>query len=127
MPLKTPTMFPSPTLTRRVISSQLKSQFRPHTSARNFATSRPHASRLRQPGEPTGPNEPPSHISSPRSKSPLKVWPIVGIFVLGSYLFKKIVDQQKEQAAYKPTGPVVGYSSVSPAPSGRNIKPSHPH
>ncbi|KAF2033745.1 UMP-CMP kinase [Setomelanomma holmii] len=74
-------------------------------AVRCFTTSPPNASRLRQPGEPTGPNEPPSHISAPRSKSPLKVWPIVAIFVLGSFLFKKIVDQQKEQGAYKPQGP----------------------
>jgi hypothetical protein len=94
---------------------------------RSFTTSRPLASRLRQPGEPTGPNEPPSHISAPPSKSPLKVWPIVGIFALGSFLFKKIVDQRKEEAAYVPKGPVVGYASTNPAPSGRTIKPSHPH
>ena len=99
----------------------------PYLPLRTFTTSSPFASRLRQPGEPTGPNEPPSHISTPRAKSPLKVWPIVGIFVLGSFLFKKIVDQQKEQGAYKPQGPVVGYASTNPAPSGRDIKPSHPH
>jgi UMP-CMP kinase len=94
---------------------------------RTFTTSSPYASRLRQPGEPTGPNEPPTHISTPRSQSPLKVWPIIGIFALGSFLFKKIVDQRKEEAAYVPKGPVVGYASTNPAPSGRNIKPSHPH
>lgn len=109
-------------------TTTLRATFRtPQLLSRNFTTSRPHASRLRQPGEPTGPNEPPSHISAPPSKSPLKVWPIVGIFALGSFLFKKIVDQRKEEAAYKPQGPVVGYSSTNPAPSGRNIKPSHPH
>jgi hypothetical protein len=111
---------------RLLLRPQLSSPY--HTlGARSFTTSRPHASRLRQPGEPTGPNEPPSHISAPPSKSPLKVWPIVAIFALGSYLFKKLVDQQKEQAAVKPQGPVVGYSSTNPAPSGRSIKPSHPH
>jgi hypothetical protein len=42
-------------------------------------------------------------------------------------LFKKIVDQRKEEAAYKPKGPVVGYSSTNPAPSGRKVDRSHPH
>ncbi|OAL06906.1 hypothetical protein IQ06DRAFT_341695 [Phaeosphaeriaceae sp. SRC1lsM3a] len=86
-------------------------------SKRTLTTSRPLASQGRQP----------SHISTPPSSSPLKVWPILGIFALGSFLFEKIVDQRKEQAAYKPQGPVVGYSSTNPAPSGRSIKPSHPH
>ncbi|KAL5117217.1 bifunctional uridylate/adenylate kinase [Pleosporales sp. CAS-2024a] len=95
--------------------------------SRSFTTSRPSASRLRHPGEPTGPNEPRTHIAAPPSKSPLKVWPILAIFALGSFLFKQIVDQRKEQAAYRPQGPVVGYSSTNPAPSGRSIKPSHPH
>jgi hypothetical protein len=94
---------------------------------RTFSTSLKLSSRLRQPGEPTGPSPPPTHISAPRSKSPLKVWPILGIFALGSFLFKKIVDQKKEEATYTPKGPVVGYASTNPAPSGRNIKPSHPH
>ncbi|KAH7402126.1 adenylate kinase-domain-containing protein [Phaeosphaeria sp. MPI-PUGE-AT-0046c] len=66
------------------------------TTKRTFATSRPLASQGRQP----------SHISTPPSSSPLKVWPILGIFALGSFLFKKIVDRRKEEAAYKPQGPV---------------------
>ncbi|KAF2832553.1 hypothetical protein CC86DRAFT_377703 [Ophiobolus disseminans] len=115
----------SPTTARVVSRTLLKSQV---PSPRHFTASHQSLYR-RQPGDPTGPNAPPSHISAPapRSKSPLKVWPIVGIFALGSFLFKKIVDQRKEQAAYQPKGPVVGYSSTSPAPSGRSIKPSHPH
>ncbi|KAH7069446.1 adenylate kinase-domain-containing protein [Paraphoma chrysanthemicola] len=101
----------SPTTTHLLRSSRhlLRPQFPSPTralAARSFTTSRPHASRLRQPGEPTGPNEPPSHISAPQSKSPLKVWPILAIFALGSFLFKKLVDQQKEQAAFKPQGPI---------------------
>src|SRR4051812_14105525 len=86
----------------------------PRPAHRSFTTSRRFLYR-RQPGDPTGPNEPPSHISAaaPRSKSPLKVWPILAIFALGSFLFKKIVDQRKEQAAYQPKGPVVGYSSTN--------------
>ncbi|KAF1945493.1 adenylate kinase isoenzyme 1 [Clathrospora elynae] len=70
-------------------------------------------SRLRQPGEPTGPNEPPAHISAPRSKSPLKVWPILAIFVTGGILFKTIVDQRKGEG-YQPKGPIKGHS-----PSGK--------
>jgi UMP-CMP kinase len=100
----------------------------PFPAPRSFSASHRPLYR-RQPGDPTGPNEPPSHLSTPapRSKSPLKVWPILGIFALGSFLFKQIVDQRKEQAAYQPKGPVVGYSSTNTAPSGRSIKPSHPH
>jgi len=109
----------SPTTTPKLLPRSL--------AYRTFTTSRPLTSRLRQPGEPTGPSPPPTHISAPRSKSPLKVWPILAIFATGSFLFKKIVDQRKEEAAYKPTGPVVGYSSTNPAPSGRTTKPSHPH
>ncbi|KAF1920205.1 adenylate kinase-domain-containing protein [Ampelomyces quisqualis] len=93
-------------------NTTLRALYKPQLLRRTFTTSRPHASRLRQPGEPTGPNEPPSHISTPPSKSPLKVWPIVGIFALGSFLFKKIVDQRLEEAAYKPQGPVVGMPAI---------------
>ncbi|KAJ5064796.1 adenylate kinase-domain-containing protein [Bipolaris maydis] len=82
-------------------------------ASRALSTSRPHASRLRQPGEPTGPNEPPAHISAPSSKSPLKVWPIVAIFVTGTFLFKKIVDDRKGEG-YQPKGPIQGHS-----PSGK--------
>ncbi|PVH94987.1 hypothetical protein DM02DRAFT_538346 [Periconia macrospinosa] len=81
-------------------------------SHRQFITSSKLASRLRQPGEPTGPNEPPSHTSSPPSKSPLKVWPFVFIFAAGTYGFKKIVDQRKGE--YKPQGPVSGHSPSRP-------------
>ncbi|KAI1556116.1 adenylate kinase isoenzyme 1 [Pyrenophora tritici-repentis] len=89
---------------------------------RTFSSSSAQASRLRQPGEPTGPNEPPTHISAPRSKSPLKVWPIVAIFALGTFLFKQIVDQRKGEG-YQPKGPIQGHS-----PSGKGqVKPSHPH
>ncbi|EOA80700.1 uncharacterized protein SETTUDRAFT_100202 [Exserohilum turcica Et28A] len=85
----------------------------PVLATRAFGASRPHASRLRQPGEPTGPNEPPSHISAPQSKSPLKVWPIIAIFATGTFLFKKIVDQRKGEG-YQPKGPIQGHS-----PSGK--------
>ncbi|KAL1611150.1 bifunctional uridylate/adenylate kinase [Nothophoma quercina] len=64
------------------------------TAARQFSTSTPRLYR-RQPGDPTGPNEPPTHISAPKSKSPLKVWPIIAIFGIGTFLFKKIVDQRE--------------------------------
>ncbi|KAL1595702.1 bifunctional uridylate/adenylate kinase [Paraconiothyrium brasiliense] len=74
-------------------------------TSRSFNTSSKALSRLRQPGEPTGPNEPPSHTSSPPSKSPLKVWPIVFIFCAGSFMFKKIVDQRKEEGQYQSRGP----------------------
>jgi len=70
------------------------------------------SSRLRQPGEPTGPNEPPSHTSAPPSKSPLKVWPFVIIFAAGSFMFKKIVDQRKGE--YQSKGPVAGHSPSRP-------------
>ena len=82
-------------------------------SARQFTTSRSLSSRLRQPDEPTGPNEPPPHTTSPPSKSPLKVWPFVLIFATGTFLFKKIVDQRKGEydAANKP---VVGHSPSRP-------------
>lgn len=118
-------MSPSTATARAASRNLLKLQSPIH---RSFTTSCQLPYR-RQPGDPTGPNQPPTHISTPapRSKSPLKVWPILGIFALGSFLFKKIVDQRKEQATYQPKGPVVGYSSTNPAPSGRNIKPSHPH
>ncbi|KAF2797798.1 hypothetical protein K505DRAFT_358095 [Melanomma pulvis-pyrius CBS 109.77] len=79
---------------------------------RQFSTSAPLASRLRQPGEPTGPNEPPTHTTSPPSKSPLKVWPILFIFATGTYLFTKIVEQRKGQ--YKAQGPVAGHSPSRP-------------
>ncbi|CAN9393480.1 unnamed protein product [Alternaria alternata] len=59
-------------------------------ATRAFTFSRVNASRLRQPGEPTGPNEPPTHIRTPPSKSPLKVWPILAILGLGTYLFNQI-------------------------------------
>jgi hypothetical protein len=79
---------------------------------RSFTTSTAALSRLRQPGEPTGPNEPPSHISAPKSKSPLKVWPILGIFALGGFLFKKIVDQRAGE--YQANGPGAGHSPSRP-------------
>ncbi|EFQ90693.1 hypothetical protein CFE70_008328 [Pyrenophora teres f. teres 0-1] len=85
---------------------------------RTFTSSSSQGSRLRQPGEPTGPNEPPTHISAPRSKSPLKVWPIVGIFALGTFLFKQIVDQRKGEG-YQPKGPIQGHS-----PSGKGQLPA---
>ncbi|KAI8935729.1 hypothetical protein NX059_007249 [Plenodomus lindquistii] len=103
-----------PTLSRSLILSRLP--------VRSFSTSLPLASRLRQPGEPTGPNEPPIHITTPKSKSPLKVWPIVFIFGLGTFLFKQIVEQRKDQG-YKPQGPIQGHS-----PSGKGkVQPSVPH
>ncbi|CAI6341709.1 unnamed protein product [Periconia digitata] len=77
-----------------------------------FTTSSKFRSRLRQPGEPSGPNEPPAHTSSPPSKSPLKVWPFVFIFAAGSFGFKKIVDQRKGE--YKAPGPVAGHSPSRP-------------
>ena len=81
----TPTM----TLPRTLLQSRLILP----TAARQFSTSTPRLYR-RQPGDPTGPNEPPTHISAPKTKSPLKVWPILAIFALGTFLFKKIVDQR---------------------------------
>ncbi|KAF1950707.1 hypothetical protein CC80DRAFT_388376, partial [Byssothecium circinans] len=75
---------------------------------RQLTTTKNLASRLRQPGEPTGPNEPPSHTTSPPSKSPLKVWPFILIFALGTFGFKKIVDQRKGE--YKAKGPIAGHS-----------------
>ena len=84
----------------------------PLASFRPFTTSTSALSRLRQPGEPTGPNEPPSHTSTPPSKSPLKVWPIIGIFALGGFLFKKIVDQRA--GTYQANGPVAGHSPSRP-------------
>ncbi|KAF2015858.1 hypothetical protein BU24DRAFT_462077 [Aaosphaeria arxii CBS 175.79] len=81
--------------------------------ARHFSTSKTFASRLRQPGEPTGPNEPARHTNSAPSKSPLKVWPFVFIFAAGSFLFKKIVDQRKGD--YSNAGkPVAGHSPSRP-------------
>ncbi|KAF2112821.1 hypothetical protein BDV96DRAFT_648460 [Lophiotrema nucula] len=84
--------------------------------SRSFASSQALASRLRQPGEPTGPNEPPSHVSTPKPKKTLNPWntvvPIVAIFFTGTFLFKKIVDQRKGQ--YKATGPVSGHSPSRP-------------
>ena len=82
------------------------------STPRTFTTTSKAASRLRQPGEPTGPNEPPVHTTSPPSKSPLKVWPIVFIFCAGSFMFKKIVDQRKDQ--YQSKGPVAGHSPSRP-------------
>lgn len=91
-------------------------------TTRAFTSSRVNASRLRQPGEPTGPNEPPTHIRTPPSKSPLKVWPILAILGLGTYLFNQIVEQRKGEG-YQPKGPIQGHS-----PSGKGqVKPSHPH
>lgn len=102
-------------------NSQLSHLIR-YRTPRNFTTSQANASRLRQPGEPTGPNEPPSHISTPPSKSPLKVWPIIFIFATGTYLFTRIVEQRKGEG-YQAKGPVPGLS-----PSGKGtVKPSHPH
>ncbi|KAL1793196.1 hypothetical protein ACET3X_008178 [Alternaria dauci] len=74
-------------------------------ATRAFTSSRVNASRLRQPGEPTGPNEPPTHIRTPPSKSPLKVWPILAILGLGTYLFNQIVEQRKGEG-YQPKGPI---------------------
>ncbi|OAL49175.1 hypothetical protein IQ07DRAFT_645163 [Pyrenochaeta sp. DS3sAY3a] len=97
-------------------------QFLLRNSPRSFTAASSLASRLRQPGEPTGPNEPPPHTKTPPSKSPLKVWPIIAIFAAGSFLFKKIVDQRVGEG-YKPQGPIQGHS-----PSGKGtVKPSHPH
>lgn len=87
-------------------------------SARQISTSTPRFYR-RQPGDPTGPDEPPTHISAPKSKSPLKVWPILAIFAIGGFLFKQIVDQRAGQ--YTPTGPVAGHS-----PSSGSTKPATP-
>lgn len=81
-------------------------------SHRQFTSSSPLASRLRQPGEPTGVNEPPTHITSPPSKSPLKVWPFVFIFAAGTYGFTLIVDQRKGE--YKAKGPAPGHSPSRP-------------
>jgi hypothetical protein len=80
---------------------------------RRLSTTRTLNSRLRQPGEPTGPNEPARHTSTPPSKSTLKVWPILAILAGGSYLFKLIVDQRKGEysAADKP---VAGHSPSRP-------------
>ena len=76
-----------------------RSPLRPllYSLSRPLHTSSPLRSRLRQPGEPTGPNEPARHTNSSKSKSNLTVWPIVFIFVGGSLLFKKIVDDRKGQ------------------------------
>jgi hypothetical protein len=90
-------------------------------TTRSFSVSTSRTSRLRQPGEPTGPNEPPSHTTSPPSKSPLKVWPIIGIFLVGGFLFKKIVDEREGQ--YKPTGPIAGQSPSSRAATPRAKNP----
>ncbi|CAO2649082.1 Nn.00g100310.m01.CDS01 [Neocucurbitaria sp. VM-36] len=107
----------SSSLTRlrpRLASAQVsRCQPFPLCSSRSFGSSSRLTSRLRQPGEPTGPNEPPTHISSAPSKSPLKVWPILLIFATGSFLFKKIVDQRKGEG-YQPKGPIQGHS-----PSGK--------
>jgi hypothetical protein len=85
----------------------------PSPAPRQFTTSLAQHSRLRQPGEPTGPNEPPTHTTAPRSKSPLKVWPILFILGGGTFLFKQIVDQRKGEydAANKP---VAGHSPSRP-------------
>ncbi|KAF2658252.1 hypothetical protein K491DRAFT_577683, partial [Lophiostoma macrostomum CBS 122681] len=77
--------------------------------SRTFAISSPLSSRHREPGEPTGPNEPAKHTTSSKSKSNLTVWPIVAIFVGGSFLFKKIVDDRKGQYTAA-NGPVAGHS-----------------
>jgi len=66
--------------------------------------------------------QPPTHIRTPPSKSPLKVWPILAILGLGTYLFNQIVEQRKGEG-YQPKGPIQGHS-----PSGKGqVKPSHPH
>lgn len=90
------------------------------TAARQFSISTPRLYR-RQPGDPTGPNEPPTHISAPKSKSPLKVWPILAIFAIGGLLFKKIVDDREGQ--YKPTGPIAGHSPSSKPATPRANNP----
>ena len=117
-------MHPYRLITTMSSLSRLRLPLRPHQTlvTRTFTSSKPRTSRLRQPGEPTGPNEPPAHISAPRSKSPLKVWPILAIFATGGFLFKKIVDDRKGEG-YQPKGPIQGHS-----PSGKGqVKPSHPH
>ncbi|KAF1995150.1 hypothetical protein P154DRAFT_446079 [Amniculicola lignicola CBS 123094] len=80
---------------------------------RPFSTTSSLSSRLRQPGEPSGPNAPPRHTSTPPSKSPLKVWPILAIFFTGTFLFKKIVDERKEQGN-PAKGAIAGHSPSRP-------------
>jgi hypothetical protein len=104
------------TMSRTLSTLGLRSPIQSHIRAgtRQFTSTSTLASRLRQPGEPTGPNEPPSHTSAPPSKSPLKVWPIVGLFALGGFLFKKIVDQRAAEGQYRSNGPVAGHSPSRP-------------
>ncbi|KAJ8106907.1 hypothetical protein OPT61_g9229 [Boeremia exigua] len=90
------------------------------SAARQFSTTTPRFYR-RQPGDPTGPNEPPTHISAPKSKSPLKVWPIIAIFGIGTFLFKKIVDERDGQ--YTPQGPIAGHSPSSKPATPRANNP----
>lgn len=113
---------PTPTMSATLTTLKIRTaRLALPTAARQFSTSSPRFYR-RQPGDPTGPNEPPTHISAPKSKSPLKVWPILAIFGIGTFLFKKIVDQRDGQ--YKPTGPIAGHSPSSkpatPEPTTRS-------
>ncbi|KAF2876400.1 hypothetical protein BDV95DRAFT_602387 [Massariosphaeria phaeospora] len=89
-----------------------RTSFVPRAPVRSFSLSSKLTSRLRQPGEPTGPNEPPSHTASPPSKSPLKVWPILLILGAGTFLFKKIIDQRKGN--YVSSQPTAGHSPSRP-------------
>ncbi|KZM23088.1 UMP/CMP kinase [Ascochyta rabiei] len=115
MATPTPTM-PATLTTLKIRTARLALP----TAARQFSTSSPRFYR-RQPGDPTGPNEPPTHISAPKSKSPLKVWPILAIFALGGFLFKKIVDEREGQ--YKPVGPIAGHSPSSKPATPRANNP----
>ncbi|KAF2178585.1 UMP-CMP kinase [Zopfia rhizophila CBS 207.26] len=93
--------------------------------SRQFTLSTPSSSRHRRPGEPSGPNEPPSHTASTVSKSPFKVWPFVLIFATGTFLFKRIVDQRKGQ--YQAKGPMPAIENLgattrsSPLWSSENV------
>ncbi|KAF2196306.1 UMP-CMP kinase [Delitschia confertaspora ATCC 74209] len=72
-----------------------------------------------QPGDPKGPNEPPTHTNAAPSKSPLKVWPFVLIFATGTFLFKAIIDQRKGQ--YQAKGPVSAPLSPLSTPTSSTL------